>query len=354
MIKYLKSDYRSVGPVHTEILKQVALIPIPGVPINAFGVVFIDQATGLGYLADKSNKAVDIFDTKTDKYLSRITGFVGMTNSGATSGPNGIVAVNGSAELWVSDGDSTIKVVDLKSNKLVSTVSTGGKERANAMAYDPIHRVVVVANPNEEPPFLSLVSTEPGHKILSKIPVEDAAENLERSAYYAPSGTFYTCVPVLRKDHSQGGLAQTDPTTGKLVKLYEIDHCSPHSISVVSDSTIFLGCSSAPADSPFPGAELAVFDATTGKVVAYGADLGGSGDTVVNLNLGQYYHASNNAPGGPALKVIDIKTRNLVQKIPTSPGARSIGVSFANNHVYLATTAKDGPCGGCIMVFAPE
>lgn len=344
----------SAGPVHAEVLKQVATIPIPGVPINAFGVVFIDQATGLGYLADKSNKAVDIFDTKTDKYVSRITGFVGMTNSGATSGPNGIVAVNGGAELWVSDGDSTIKVIDLKTGKIVSTISTGGKKRANAIAYDPKTRVVIVANPNEEPPFLSLISTESGHKILSKIPVEDAAESLERSAYHTPSGMFYTDVPVLRKDHSKGGLAQTDPKTGKLVKVYDIDHCSPHSISVVSDSTIFLGCNAAPADSPAPGAELAVFDIATGKVVAYAAGLGGSGDTVVNHKFGHYYHASNNAPGGPALNVIDIKTRKLVQKIPTSTGARSIGVSFANNHVYLATTAKDGPCGGCIVVFAPE
>jgi DNA-binding beta-propeller fold protein YncE len=342
------------GPVWAEGLKQVATIPIPGEPINAFGAVFVDQATGLGYLADKNNKALDIVDTRTDTFVARITGFVGTSSSGATSGPNGILAVNDGAELWASDGDSTIKVIDLKTGKIVDTISTGGKKRAAEMAFDPKTRTVIVANPNDEPPFLSLVSTEPGHKILAKIPVDDAAESLERSAYHAPTGMFYTVVPELRADKTRGAIAQTDPKAGKIAKLHEIDHCTPHSLTIVADATMFLGCSAAHAGSTTPGGELAVFDAAAGKVEAYAADLGGSGATANNPKLGQYYHSATNIPGGSALKVIDVKTRKLLQKIPTSTGAHSIAVSFANNHVYLPTTAKDGPCGGCIVVFAPD
>jgi hypothetical protein len=52
--------------------------------------------------------------------------------------------------------------------------------------------------------------------------------------------------------------------------------------------------------------------------------------------------------------VVDIKAKKLVQKLPTSLEARSLDVSLANNRVYLATTADNGPCGGCIQVFAPE
>jgi hypothetical protein len=50
---------------------------------------------------------------------------------------------------------------------------------------------------------------------------------------------------------------------------------------------------------------------------------------------------------------VDIKTGKLVQKIATPKESRSLGVSLGNNRVYLATTAKDGQCGGCVMVFAP-
>ena len=342
------------APADAQGLKQVATIAIPGAPVASFGVMFIDQASGLGYFADKDNKAVDIIDTRTDKFVGRIAGFAGTTNGGASSGPNGILSVNQGAELWVSDGDSTIKVIDTKTGKIAGTIATGGKKRANAMAYDPKDQVVIVANPNDEPAFLSLVSAEPGHKILAKIPIADAAEGMERSDYHAASGMFYTDVPMLRADHTRGALAQIDPKTGKLVKLHELEHCNPHSIAIVSERTMFLGCSLAPAGSAAPGGELAVFDVGSGKAEAYLAGLGGSGDTVFNPALGQYYHSASATLGGPALRVIDIKSRKLVQAIPTSNGAHSIGISLAQNRVYLPTTAKDGPCGGCILVFAPQ
>src|SRR5436190_23328133 len=90
-------------PAGAQSFKQVGTIPFPDAPINQFGVIAVDQATGLGYLADKDNKAVVVFDTKTDKYVTRILGFVGMTKDGNTSGPNGVTVVG--SELWVSDGD---------------------------------------------------------------------------------------------------------------------------------------------------------------------------------------------------------------------------------------------------------
>ena len=338
----------SAGTAAAQGLKQVGSIAVPGGPVGSIGVIYIDQGTGLGYLADKDNKAVDIIDTKTDTYVGRITGFTGTTASGATSGPNGIITIDD--ELWVSDGDSTIKVIDRKSGKITATIPTGGQKRANAMAYDPKDHLVIVANPNDKPAFLSLVSTTPGHQIVARIPVEDAAESLERSDYHAATGMFYTDVPILRADATRGGLAQTDPKTGKLVAVHGIDHCHPHSLALVADATLFLGCSLAPAD----GGDLAVFDIGSGKAQATLPDLGGSGDTVVNPKLGQYYQSASGALGGPALRVIDIKSRSQVQKIPTSNGSHSIAISLAQNHVYLPTAAKGGPCGGCIMVFAPQ
>jgi hypothetical protein len=336
------------GPASSQGLKQVGTISLPGDPPTDIGVIAIDQTSGLGYLADKTNKSVVVFDTKTDKYVSRIGGFVGLMKNSNASGPNGIVVVNDGAELWVSDGDSTIKVIDPKTSQIVETIATGGKVRANAMAVG--QGVVIVANSNDDPPYLSFISTEPGHKILGKIPIPESGENLERSAYHAPSGMFYTVIPVQRADITKGLLAQTDPKTGKMVKLHELERCHAHSLSIVSDSTILLGCSSVHAPSPQPGGDLAIFDIASGKVESYGAGLGGNGSSAFNSNLGQYYHATT----GGTLMVVDGKTKQPMQKIKTSTGARSLGVSLANNRVYVATTAKDTPCVGCIVVYAPE
>src|SRR5262245_55661245 len=103
-------------------LKQVAEISIPGDPITDIGIMDIDQTTGVVYLAEKTNKSVVVFDTKADKSFSRIPGFVGLLKDGNASGPNGVAVVKAGAEVWVSDGDSIIKVIDTKIGKITGTV----------------------------------------------------------------------------------------------------------------------------------------------------------------------------------------------------------------------------------------
>ena len=168
---------------HAQTFKQVATIEIPGTPIKNYGVMTIDQATGLGYLADKDNKAVVVFDTKTDKFVARIDGFVGTTERRAIPRvPTALVVVNGGAELWVSDGDCTIKVVDLKTHKIAATFPTGGKRAPTAWPSMPKTSASSSSPIPMRSPSFSLISTEPGHKILAKLPVPQSAENLERSA----------------------------------------------------------------------------------------------------------------------------------------------------------------------------
>jgi DNA-binding beta-propeller fold protein YncE len=342
------------GTANAAGLKQVGKIELPGEPSNQFSTAFVDEATGLYYLTDRTNKSVTIVDTATDKFVSRIAGFVGVTKTGGdTFGPNSVVTVNNSREAWITDGDSTVKVVDLKTNKVIDTISTGGKKRANELAYNPKDEIVIVANPNDEPPFLTLISAKPDHKILAKLLLPEATDHLERATYYAPSGTFYVDVPVLDHESSKGGLAEIEPNTGKLVKMHVIENCNPHSHVVTSGSQMFIGCAAGAKDTKLPP-QMAVFDVQTDKVVAYIPGIGGAGTTAVNTRLGQYYVAANNNPGGPAFGVVDGKTNTLLQKISTWTGSHSIQVSLKNNHVYLPTRGESGPCGGCILVFAPD
>jgi hypothetical protein len=53
-------------------LKQVGTIAVPGEKLTNFDISFIDQKTGLYYFADRSNKAIDIFDTGADKFVDRV------------------------------------------------------------------------------------------------------------------------------------------------------------------------------------------------------------------------------------------------------------------------------------------
>jgi len=170
------------SPAQAGGLKQVAEISIPGAPITDIGIMAIDQTTGLGYLADKTNKSVVVFDTKTDKFVARIPGFVGLLKDGNASGPNGVVVVG--AEVWVSDGDSTIKVVDTKTGQITGTIATGGRCRsedhrqqqneygAHASHQEPLPMWPTFDRPHVDPtqgllrkssvPSKHLVTTRPG------------------------------------------------------------------------------------------------------------------------------------------------------------------------------------------------
>src|SRR5258708_35156160 len=114
--------FGSVGSADagTTKLKPIGTISNPAGPIDGFDISFVDQKTQRYYLADRSNKSVDIFDAKTDKFLGSVGGFVGVAMKNGkpdndTSGPDGVVV--GGHEGWAGGGGSTVQVVELQTNK---------------------------------------------------------------------------------------------------------------------------------------------------------------------------------------------------------------------------------------------
>jgi len=107
------------------------------------------------YLADRSNRTIDILDlhvapptlTQTQNFA-----FAGFTGNNDTSGPNGVATVNNHTELWVGDSpgrvwvlnaDASVKVVPPgASNPL--TVMAGQTTRADEFCYDSVHNIVMI------------------------------------------------------------------------------------------------------------------------------------------------------------------------------------------------------------------
>src|ERR1700756_2178747 len=169
-------------------VKLLATIDIPGEELKLFDIGVVDAAAGRYYIADRSNKAVDIFDTKRNTYVGRIEGFVGVAMTDGKpvtnmSGPNGVALDPATKTLWVGDGDSTLKVVDLKANppKIVDTIQLGGKRRADELGIDSKDGIVLVFNNADKPAFGTFVSTKPGHKVLGKIEMPEATDGVEQT-----------------------------------------------------------------------------------------------------------------------------------------------------------------------------
>src|SRR6202022_2655507 len=119
------------GAPTTTQTKCLTAILIPGNPLQSFDISWVNPERAEYYLADRANNGVDIIDTEHNVFKKTIGGFVGIKlNKAGTavdnnhSGPDGVVS-HGKC-LYVGDGDSTLKVIDLDKSKIVATRSTGG------------------------------------------------------------------------------------------------------------------------------------------------------------------------------------------------------------------------------------
>src|SRR5438874_5208903 len=114
-------------------LRLVTLAPIPPAPDNttagamySFDISYVDTTNQTYYLADRSNRAVQVVDA-VGNYVERITAtppFAGFSGSNATSGPNGVVAAF--PWMFVTDANSRVVSINLRNNATVSIVATGG------------------------------------------------------------------------------------------------------------------------------------------------------------------------------------------------------------------------------------
>ncbi len=354
MIMLASTTVLAINPVWAGELKQVGAIEIPGQKLTNFDISFVDQATGRLYFADRSNKSLDIFDTKTDKFVDRVPGFVGVTMkndkpNNDTSGPDGVVLVGN--EVWVGDGDSTVKVVDPATLKITATISTGGKTRLDEMAFDPKDKVFIGVNNAEEPPFATLISTNGDRKIIGKVVFDDAGDGAEQPQYNAADGMFYMAIPQLGKDPKKGGVAVIDPKTAKLVKMIPVENCHPAGLAFGKDGNFILGCGADGKDDMPP--VITIMDSKTGAVVAVVPGIGAADMVDYNAKNDQYYTGSRNQPGGPVLGVIDAKTNTLLQKIVLVGGnPHSVASSEETGRVYVPVGGSGGG-DGTIHVYEP-
>jgi DNA-binding beta-propeller fold protein YncE len=341
-------------------VKLLTTIDIPGEELKLFDIGVVDSAAGRYYIADRSNKAVDIFDTKKNTYVGRIEGFVGVVMKdgkpvGNMSGPNGVAVDPKTKTLWVGDGDSTLKIVDLKANppKIIDNIKLGGEKRADELAVDSKDGIVLVFNNADKPTFGTFISTKPDHKILGKLEIPEATDGVEQSVYVSQTGLFYSSVPEWKEDNKQGGVAVIDPKTMKMLRLVNIPGCQPTGLMQGPGTNMLVGCAAGQDGTKMSPATV-IWDFKTEKVVNVVTEVGGMDEVWYDSGAKMYYTASRGQPGGPVLGVIDAKTNKWVENVPTAPGAHSVAADSKTKHVFVPLTANPSCPKSCIGVYGTK
>jgi len=321
---------------------------VPGKPLRAFDISWVDAASGKYYLGDRSNGAIDVIDVRTNNVLAQIPGFVGATGKNDTSGPDGVLTTFSNREVWTGDGDSTVKVIDLTAGKVVATISSGGKFRVDEMAYDPKDNILMAANNADDPPFATLFSVGT-RSVLKKIPFPDATNGAEQPVYDPATGMFYLSVPATKASPG-GAVAVIDPVAMSVTAMYGLTNCGPNGAALGPGNQFLAGCGKA--------GRSVIIDKTNGNVLADFSNGGGSDEVWYNPGDNKYDLAARDMPGGPQLGVIDAATNQWLTNVTTNSNSHSIAVDPSNNHVFVPLQ-PGGICGaltgpGCVGVYAQQ
>src|ERR1700730_6779635 len=197
-------------------VRLLTTVPIPGTKANTssgnmyvFDISFVDQTTQTYYLADRSNAVVDVVDARTNTLISQISAkpaFTGFTGNNGTSGPNGVVAAF--PWLFVTDANSRVVSINLRTGNTVSDVSTGGAPglRADELAYDANDGLLLVVHNADTPPFATLVNvnqTTGSLTVVKRVTLDtmhtgvNATNGAEQPVWDPVSGKFSVSIPQI-------------------------------------------------------------------------------------------------------------------------------------------------------------
>jgi DNA-binding beta-propeller fold protein YncE len=340
-------------------MKLVGAILVPGNPIR-FDISWVDEPHARYFLAESGNAAVDVFDAENDLFIGRISGFHGIPAGDDPCGriegmgPSGVV-VTPDNHLWADDAHGTVKVFDLTNAKPpfndvmpAATISTGANCRADEIGFDPKDHVIVVGNPEEHPPFASIISSDAPYDVLAKIPFPDA-EGFEQPLWDASlkGGRMLATVPGKEHPSIVAVLDLTKPKSPVVETTYQVPGCGS-GLALGPAQHLLVGCGG--------GRPLIVIDATTGKMIATVDGTHGADEVWYNPGDGHFYAASGNNPT-PTLSVIDAETGKLIANLPAGPGSHSVAAFSRNNHVFvpIAIPTQVSPTDACNVLFAlPE
>ena len=332
-------------------IQRIGTLQIPGQPLASFDIGFVNT-DGVYALADRSNAGLDFFAAASGRFLGRAAGFKGFSAAGGSdeSGPNGVVAV-GRNEFWAGDGDSTVKAVDLRTRRVIASISTGGKKRADEIAYDPRDHLIIAVNNADDPPFITFISTRT-RKVVGRLELKRASDGAEQPVWDPASGLVYVSIPSLDDIKAHGAVAVIDPRSRRLVKFMPVAKCMPAGLALGPRDNLLLGCSDDAVTSGFPARSF-VMSAATGRIVATLPQVGGSDEVWSDPATGRYYLAAVANTGGPVLGVVDSVSNRWIGNWPTGAHAHSVAADAASGKVFVPLAAGSAAdCShGCVAVF---
>ena len=377
------------APSRDEVFKVTTAIQAGANPLVSFDISWFDPDPTINryFLADRSNNQIDVVNPSDNSITHIAQGiFAGVqppppapTNN-TISGPDGVLTVHqeksGVTELWVGDSPGKVWVLNAVTGANIlgdgNFINVGGTHRADELCFDSKDHLIMIATPDEDPPFVTFISTEthkvvqPGGRLVfdggDPVMGLKATNGLEQCGWSPKTGLFYQNVPEVSgpgDDTAPGAVAVIDPKTLTVVNSFpvSIDDCAgPQGMAIGPHNQILLGCNAA---SPDGHRNTVIINANSGAVLRTFADLGGADEVWCNDGDGHYFIPSCNTEcragtGEELLGVIDSNGHRLdhsvvlAKQLGTGTGRRTHSVAADPNtkQVYVPIPANAGGATG--------
>jgi len=226
--------------------KLLTTITVPsGIAQDA--IAWLDTSMARLYVADPGNTRIIVINTLNSTYLTSIP---------VAAAPNGVLAVSRAREVWAALANSTVAVINTDSNTVTSSVNTGGTGRAGKIAYDAVDQLIMVANDQDSPPFITFIN-EPTQTVVQSVRFDGtqapkATNGLGQPMWNAAAGKFYMSVPATATN-PQGEVDEIDPIQMTVTRTFA-GSCTPAGLALLPGERLITSCGD-------------VIDVSSGKLV---------------------------------------------------------------------------------------
>jgi hypothetical protein len=199
---------------------------------------------------------------------------------------------------------------------------------------------------------------------------EVALAGLGAMVYFPQTGHFLLTNGNASSDITYGTVDEINPffipPTGPVagfpngwpavINSFPVPNCMPSGVALGPGTDVLVTCAG------HDGRQFApltyIMNGMTGAIVATINFVGGVDEGWYNPGDGNYYEAARDMLPSPVLGVINARTRQWLQNVPTSGNAHSVAADSKNNHVFVPLPAG-GLCqsqapDGCVGVYASQ
>lgn len=327
-----RSQAQSAAPVDAKLpLRLVQAIPLPSVE-GYFDHMAVDVKGQRLFVPGEHQRTIEVIDLRTGKDIHTITGFGG--------DPRKTIYLPQTNEIWVDDGDATVKAFSGESYELVKNIPLSGHDLDKDArrvpdngAYDPATGLFYLGDRADGlkkegiKGSVEIVDTKSG-KYVGSIEVEGLnpaglALDPKSSKLYVVTGDTSNVIVI---DRDQRKVLATWPITGGP---------EPHAVAFDGARHRLLIGSRVKRSHIYKPGKLVVMDSDTGKVIDAIDTEGGVDEVVFDAPSGRVYYTGTTG-FVEVFKQIDADHYERLGRVPTGPIAKTSLLVPEMNRFYAA------------------